>query len=216
MKKILSPLIVLLFAITPGLLFAASPSHTAFIEGKVAFEADPDREGAYRYIKKGVDLKNYARIAIAPIEVWVHPDSVYQGINADSFKVITDEMRQVLIDALEPDYPVVDKAGPGTLGVRMAITGIKLKKKERGFFGYIPIGAAVIAVQDEVASRTTLTDAVIEVELLDAANGEQLGALVDQSLATEFKGESQSWDEIKSMLTFYAERFKARLDKSRE
>ena len=214
MNKLISLSIASLLIVFPGLILAAAPSHTAFIEGKIAFEADPDRKGAYRYIKKGVDLGDYDRVAIAPIEVWVHPDSPYQGIQASSFKVITDEMRQVLSDTLEPDYPVVNKAGPKTLGLRLAITGVKLKKKKRGFLSFTPIGLVATAAQDEVASRTTLSDAVIEAELLDAKTGERLGVLVDQSLATEFKGETQSWDEIKSMLTFYAQRFKARLDKA--
>ena len=67
MKRLLSLAVPTLLLVVSGLVYAAGPSHTAFLEGKIAFEKDPDRDGAFRFTKKGVDLGNYDRIAIAPI-----------------------------------------------------------------------------------------------------------------------------------------------------
>ena len=120
---------------------------------------------------------------------------------------------QTLVDELEPTYPVVSKAGPGTMVVRLAITDVKMKKKKRGLLGYTPIGIVVTAAQDAAGARVSLVDAGIEGELLDALTGERLAVLVDKGLkASKDKDEKLSWDDIDQRLRFYAKRFRARLD----
>jgi hypothetical protein len=193
-------------------VLAAGPSETVFIEGDVQLEPHPDRKGAYRYIKPDVKLETYDRLAIDTIEVFLHEDSPYKGFQADDFKVITDTMRRALVDSLEPAYPVVDKAGPNTIVLKMAITGVKLKKKKRGLLGYTPIGAVVTATQDQVASRTVLLDASLEAEFYDSQSGDKIAVVVDQNLARDFKGDAESWDGMKQILGFYGERIKAALD----
>jgi len=189
------------------------PSTTGFIEGKVTLYQDPDKAGAYRYEKPGLDLKNYDRIAFEPVEIWIHPKSKYKGISPDDLKLIADSFLKTLVDELEPTYPVVSKAGPGTLRVRLALTNVKLKKKKRGLLGWTPIGIVVTAAKDAAGSRISLVDARIEVELLDAVSGERLGVLVDKGLtASKKKDEKLSWDDIEERLRFYAKRFRARLD----
>ena len=215
MKYLLSVLLTVSLFSTPVLLIAGAPSHSAFLEGDIVFEKDPDRRNVYRYIKEGLNLGDYDQVAIAPIEIWVHPDSSYKGMQANNIKAMSDQLRQVMVSTLEPDYPVVNRVGKKTIGVRLAITGIKLKKKKRGFLSYMPIGMAVAAVQDDTISKTTLSDAVIEADLVDGLTGERIAALVDQNMAAELSGQSHEWNEIEKILEFYAKRFKKRLDASR-
>jgi len=186
------------------------PSTTGFIEGKVTLYQDPDKAGAYRYEKPGLELKNYNRVAFEPMEIWIHPKSKYKGISPDDLKTIADNFVHTMVDELEPTYPVVSKAGPGTIVVRLAITNVKMKKKKRGLLGYTPIGFVVTAA---AGPRVSLFDARIEAELLDALTGERLAVLVDKGLiASKEKDEKLSWDDIDERLRFYAKRFRARLD----
>jgi hypothetical protein len=215
MKYLLSVLLTVSLFGTPVLLIAGAPSQSGFFEGDIAFEKHPDRRNAFRYIKKDLNLGDYNKVAIAPVEIWIHPDSPYKGIQANSIKAISDQLRQVLISTLEPDYPVVNRAGAKTIGVRLAVTGIKVKKKGRSLFSYMPIGMAVSAMQDEVVSNTTLSDAIIEADLVDIQTGERIAALVDRNMAADLSGESQSWNEIEKTFEYYAKRFKKRLDESR-
>ena len=115
-------------------------SETPFIEGKIELQRDPARMGGFRYLKPGLDLKRYDRIVINPVEIWIHPDSKYKGIQPDDLKILADNFRRIVVDELEPAYPVVDKPGPGTMVARLAVTGVKLEKKKRGLFGYTPVG----------------------------------------------------------------------------
>lgn len=184
---------------------------SAFIEGEIALTPDPDRRGAYRYLKDGLDLGQYNRVLIMPIEVWIHPDSEYKGINPDDLKALADSFRQILVNELEPAFPVVDKAGPGTLVARLAISGVKLKKKKRGFWGYTPIGLAAGAVSGTY-KKVTLKDVSIEAEILDANSGERLGVLVDSGIVESSK--KATWEDVEMGLRFYGKRFRGRLDKA--
>lgn len=186
-------------------------STSAFVEGKVALKPDPDRHGAYSFHKAGTDLGRYNRIVIVPMEIWIHPNSKYKGISPNELKALADRFREILVDELEPAYPVVHKAGPGTMVLRLAITGVKLKKKKRGLFGYTPIGF-VAGAATGTYRKIILKDATIEAELLDAGTSKRLGVLVDTGIAEAT--DNISWQDIEKSLRFYAKRFRGRLDKA--
>jgi len=203
---------VVLLGVTPGLLLAGAPSHTVFLEGDIAFEADPENRYGYRYIKKVAGKGGYRQIEIAPIEIWMHPDSSYQGIQVDGLKAVTDQLHKSMVTSLAPDFSVVEKARGKALALRIAITGVKLRKDQRDFIGYTSIGLAPAAAQRHVAYHAALSDALIETELVDSQTGERVGAFVDQSLAKKLNDRSQTWDEIKSVLALHSKSFKENLE----
>ncbi|MCW8964514.1 MAG: DUF3313 domain-containing protein [Gammaproteobacteria bacterium] len=210
--KLLFGFLVLL-GLAPGLLLAGAPSHTAFLDGDIAFEADPENRYGYRYIKKDAGKGGYRQIEIAPIEIWMHPDSSYKAIQVDGFKAVTDQLHKSIVTSLAPDFSVVEKKARGkALALRIAITGVKLRKEQRDFIGYTSIGLAPAAAQRHVAYHAALSDALIETELLDSQTGERVGAFVDQSLAKKLNGRSQTWDEIKSVLALHSKSFKESLE----
>ena len=94
--------------------------------------------------------------------------------------------------------------------MRAALTNVKLAQKKRGLLSYTPIGLVATAVADAAGSRISLNDAVLEVEMLDAATGGRLGVLVDKAPKAAGR-EALSWDSINRTFAFYAERFKARM-----
>jgi hypothetical protein len=201
--------------LSPGLLFAGAPSTSGFFEQSIDFEKHPDRRNTYRYIKKDLDLGNYDKVAIAPVEIWIDPDSPYKGVQANGIKAMSDRLRQVMVAELQPDYPVVTRAGSRTVGLRLAVTGVKMKKKKRGFFSYMPIGVAAAAVQDDMLNKTMLSDAIIEADLIDTQTGERIAALVDRNMAADLSGNKHEWKEIEEVFDYYAKRFRKSLDESR-
>ncbi|OUR63819.1 hypothetical protein A9Q79_08655 [Methylophaga sp. 42_25_T18] len=188
---------------------------SAFIEGQVDLSPVPDKKGAYRYIKSDLDLKKYSKIIIEPVEVWLHPESEYKGIEPDTMKAMADSFAQILVNELEPEYGVVGQVADDTLVVRLAIMGLKTKKKKRGLLGYIPVALVVSALNTDALERVSLIDAGIEAEILDSVTGERLAVLVDTGIRTpeaEKGGKKLSWKDIEMSLRFYAKRFKAQLD----
>ncbi len=191
------------------------PGHSAFIDAKVELSPISDKPGAYRYLKPELDLKKYNNILIEPVEVWLHPDSEYKGIQPDTLKAMADGFMQTLVDELEPEYTVVGNVGPNTLVVRLAITGLKTKKEKRSLLGYVPVALVVSALNTNALKRVSLIDAGIEAEILDSITGETLAVLVDTGVTvpkSESKKGKLSWKDIDMSLQFYAKRFKAQLD----
>ncbi|NQZ54850.1 MAG: DUF3313 domain-containing protein [Piscirickettsiaceae bacterium] len=207
-----------LFAVHPVSADDPERPQSAFIEGKIDLSPIPDKQGAYRYIKPDLDLKKYSKIIIEPVEVWLHPESKYKGIEPNTVKAMADSFAQILVNELEPEYRVVGQVGDDTLVVRLAIMGLKTKKKKRGLLGYIPVALIVSALNTDALERVSLIDAGIEAEILDSITGERLAVLVDTGIrtpASDTAGKKLSWEDIEMSLRFYAKRFKSQLDASK-
>ena len=95
---------------------------SGFLENYTFLKVDPDVKGAMRYVKEGIDLKKYTKIALAPVEIWYDSKTEYKGISPDDMKLLADSFRELIVKELEPDYPVVDTTGPDVLLVNLAIT----------------------------------------------------------------------------------------------
>jgi len=198
---------------------ADSVPESDFIEGELNLTPVADKAGAYRYLKPELDLKKYGRIFIEPVEIWLHPDSKYKGIQPDTLKAMADSFAQILVDELEPEYTIVGNVGADTLIVRLAITGLKTKKKKRSLLGYLPVALVAGALSSNALKRVSLVDAGIEAEVLDSITGERLAVLVDTAIklpASASKEGKLAWKDIEMSLRFYAKRFKAQLDEGRE
>ena len=193
---------------------AGAAKYSGFIDNYSELKPDSDNSGGQSFRKTGVDLGNYDKIMIAPIEIWLAGNSKYKGFSPDDYKKITDGLYQSLVAQLEPTYPVVSRPGKGVLLIRIAITDVYAKKKKRGLLGYTPIGFLAGAATGAYRN-ITLKDATIEAELLDVETLEQLGILVNKlsiSKGSDNKGDKTSWEEISESLTFYAKRFRSRMD----
>ena len=206
---------VLVFSLLlPLSALAAKPvTHSGFIEGRVKLDKCPKRHGSYCYIKPGINLANYSKIAFTPIEFRLHMHSPYSGVQPDDFKLVSDMFHRTLMGQLEPDYPVVHSTDARTLAVRIALIDIKLKKRSRTLMGWTPIGLVAGTAQDRVSKKLKLQDAVLEAEFLDGATGERLAVLVDQNLY-EDGSNTESWDAMQLVFKYYAQRIKLRLDEA--
>ena len=108
---------------------ANTAGYSGFIDSYPDLKPDPDRSGGQIYRKPGVNLGDYDKIMIVPIEILLAADSKYKGFSPDDLKTLTDELYRVLLNNLEPDYPVVSRPGKGVLVVRLAITNVYAEKK---------------------------------------------------------------------------------------
>lgn len=181
-----------------------------FIDNMPQLAQDPDRAGAMIWTKPGVNRAAYTKVMIEPITIFISRDSEYQDLDANELKALADGFNETLIKTLEPEIAVLNKAGPGVVYLRAALTNVKLAKKKRGLLSYTPIGLVATAVADAAGARISLKDAAVEIEMLDSTTGERLGVLVDRA-PTAAGSESLSWDSINDVFKFYAERFKARM-----
>ena len=186
--------------------------YSGYLEDYSGLEQDPDRPGAMIKLKDNVNLGNYDKIYITPIEIWYHPQSNYRGISPVELKLLTDTFRGILIDELEPEYPVIGMSGQGVLLVRIALTNVKVKKKRQTLLSFDPNKMTRRTEKDKSGQSISLNEAMLEVELLDANTRERLGILIDRAPGTQAVGGKSSWDQLMYTLKFYGQRFRNRLD----
>lgn len=208
---------ILVFLFGGLALFAPTTQAVSrFLDEYPTLQKDADRPGALIYRKEGVSLKPYTKVYLDPILVWYHADAEYKGIDPNELQVVTEAMRAIIVDTLEPDYPVVSKPGPGVLRVRLAITDVQAQKRKKSLLRFTPVGMVVTGAKMAMGadSNVDLTEATIEAELLDGQSGEQLAVLVDRlnDGVGENKASKISWDAIQASLEFYAKRFRSRID----
>ena len=200
---------------TMNAIGAEAPSESDFIHNLPPLKPSPNVKGAYFWNAPDVSLATYDRLLIDPIEVFVHEESKYAGIAPAEMLAVTAQLRAQLIDALEPDYPVVNKPGPGVARVRLAITGIRLIKQEKvakGVFAVLPVGLAVNVLQEAAGRKILPEDAAGEIELLDSTTGARLAVGVDPKALRH--GGKPSWEALNEALKLYAMRLRQRLDEA--
>ena len=190
-------------------LHQAIAADSKFIDNMPQLAKDSERAGAMIWTKPGMNRAVYTKVMIEPITIFISPNSEYQDLDANELKALADGFNETLIKTLEPEIAVLNKAGPGVMYMRAALTNVKLAKKKRGLLSYTPIGLVATAVADAAGARISLKDAAVEIEMLDSTTGERLGVLVDKAPTTP-GNENLSWDSINEVFKFYAERFKAR------
>jgi len=156
-------------------------------------------------------------IIIPPPVFFVAADSKYKGINPDDIKVITEGLRQRLIDAFADGYQIASNAGPNTIELRMAMSNIHLKKKKRTpLIGYLPqvyiATSAKRAMFDDFREKVDLRDVIIEAEILDAESGRAVGQIVMLVGDSRNKKRFASWEELDAALNLNAARLRCRFD----
>lgn len=199
--------LILLFSIFQQPAFAAS---SGFIRNMPKLHRDPERPDAMIWERTDFKRSAYTKVMMAPLKIYISPNSKYKDLDAKEQSVLSDEFREAVGKALAPEIPMVGKAGPGVLLIRSAVTNVRLEQKKRGILGYTPIGFVVTSIQNAAGQRISLQNAVLEIEMLDSVTKKRLGVLVDKAPAPP-RSEKLSWDSIRKTFAFYAERFKARM-----
>jgi hypothetical protein len=218
-------LFVSIFLLFP-LLTSAEEKHeySGFLDDYPKFEVN-EKTGAEIWFKsneKGVlVLKPYYKILLSPIEVWLNNDASYKGINPDELKAITDYFATAIKKELGSMYPVATEPGPGVLHLRIAITNVKRSKPKRKWYGYIPAALVVEGgkkvAQSAAGKGVDLIEATVEMEALDSITEERLVAAIDTHKTDKIKAKKDdaSWEPIREILDYWAERIRIRLDESR-
>jgi len=218
--NILKLIIVFTIAFTSQAWSAGQPKLSDFImEPAPEMKPIPDMEGAWFWNKPGVEFKKYDKILLEDIEIFLAPDSKYTGINADQMKALSDSMRAVMIAALEPDYPVVSKSGPGVLVARIAITNVYLDKPKHKLGQYSPIGLLASGVK-KIAGKPknfSIKNASVEAEMFDFDIGERVAVRADTSPLRSLNEDPEelTWEAIEESLKVYGKRFRARVEQVR-
>ncbi len=202
----------------------AQSSEGSFLSDYSGLEPATDNPFDEIYIAPGAleRASQYNAVMLDQPEVFVHPDSKYQGMKPDEMKLIADGLRQAVIAELESGYKMVDAPGPGVLYVRLAVGDLSLKKKKRPILAYTPVGFVVKAGRDafkDMSEKVDVKNMKIEGEVLDSQSQEQLAAITTSRGSLSGKsddGSDVSWDEMNGLFSVIGKRLRCRLDNSKK
>ena len=177
-----------------------------------------------RYIAAGAfeKLQDYEVIFIHQPEIFISPDSKYQGMKPDDAKAISDLLQAAITENFRNDYLIADAPGEGVLVIRTALTDLHLKKK-LPFTAFMPVGAIVYGIKQgvqDLEKRLKFQQITIEVEISDGKSGDVLAAATTsrgkmKDKKAKQKADPSSWEEIVGLFDEIGERVHCKLDNAR-
>ncbi|MEW6440285.1 MAG: DUF3313 domain-containing protein [bacterium] len=181
-------------------------------------------EALLRYVNPEAHWAAYHKILLDPVMVWSDPETQQELPNAD-LQRMADFFYAVLHQQLSQDYQMVDKPGPGTMRLQVALTHAHKSNPALVLVSSIPAPMNVLAVGSLVTGVATgkplfVGDVSCEGKITDAQTGQLLGAAVDRRVGTKTMRsvgakKFESWGDVEEALRFWAERLRYNLCRAR-
>ena len=129
--------------------------HSGFLGDYSKLQAGPEGGIDQRYIREGVNFKQYNKIMLDQVRFYFKNDAADKGIDADAMKELSDSfINRAMIDALGSAYPFVAKPGPQVMRVRVAITDLELPNRAiNAVSTVLPVGLAISTIKSGVTGQ---------------------------------------------------------------
>lgn len=173
------------------------------------------REGTQRYINRSANLRQYSKLYIDPVQIFVNTD-MHQGVQPDAMKRITDSFYKAFSDSVTPGYKIVGSPGPDVLRVRLAITGVQAVSPPLGVTDFIPIKAIYNAGRAVAGEAPRLAELTAEIEVLDGQNQIVASAVSTRKSDKTLPQKDQiTWSDLSPIVYTWAKQFRQALDEIR-
>ncbi len=194
--------------------FLADVSHK-LVEGK-------EGQALLVYRNPKIDTRkrgSYDKIQLDPVMIWRGAESRARGGSREELQKVADDFYRLIYRELAKDWGMVDKPGPKTLRIQVALT--KLRES------YVALDV-VSTVVPQVRGLSTLKDlatgkplfvgeASVETKVTDGQTGELLWAAVDRRVGRKTLSASSfdSWGDVYDTLEYWARQARFRLCQGR-
>jgi hypothetical protein len=171
---------------------AATSGRCGFLSDYELLKPMEGGDGAKAWRRQDVDWKQYNKVLIERIQVFVKEDSKNKGIDPTDMKMLTDYFYEALVKEIQPTAQIVDMPGPDVIGVRIAIVDIIPTEYGRSITGtLIPYGFVAEAASGPASGRPAgstpyLGETGIEVQFLDGGTGQVLGEFADTQIGKKY------------------------------
>jgi hypothetical protein len=187
---------------------------SGFLSEYTGFHFDPMESADWIYINTKTDFKAYDKLMIHHVTYFFKEDAEYKGIQSDQLNELTEIINSTLLMALSDVYTITDKAGKGTMRLRLAVTDLVTTRPVAGTFTTV-----ISSIVDEKSPRKEVKAYIdtksisIEAELLDSLTNERLAAVIDQKVAQKHKLDKsvQKWGHAKDMFRQWTDNFRRRV-----
>jgi hypothetical protein len=152
-------------------------------------------------------------VYIAPIEVFLSPDSPYKGIDPAEMAQVTSAFAQILTRDVMKDMTVVDVPRADSLILQIALTDVRLEKQGFRLRNLTPVGIAINGVK-RVAGISKISFKQMTVQAIGASGDNEtlLFAIDNPPRPGEAAPESVRLDEVPKVLGTKAQNLRAAFD----
>jgi uncharacterized protein DUF3313 len=191
---------------------------SGFLGNYSDLEPVPGEQYLWRYVRPRVNWKQYSKVFVAPMEVWLNPEAEHPGIQPELYSQVDRLFKEIVAKEFQPHgYQLAAQPGPGVLVFRGALTGVTPTRQGFEPSDVLPIKAAVNAGKYAFGAEPYYIVLSGEIEILDGASGERVLAAVGarRSFQTTTKGSQITWTELKDTFMWVAQRWRQQLDRAK-
>lgn len=179
---------------------ASNPAHltqSGFLSDYARLETVSWTEGIQCWRQPDLDARKYDKVLISRMTVTLKPDQ-QQGIDPTDLKTMIDYFHNAMVKAIEPQMQVVEEAGPGVLGIRIALTNLVPTRVSRSLTGtLVPCGFVAEAGSGEVTRRPAGStpypgETGMEMQFIDGASGAIVAECRDTEIGRKYAAETNS------------------------
>ena len=173
-----------------------------------------DNEALRRYVNPIADWKNYTKVMIDPVQLWMGQGSSLRNIPREERIRLTSLLFGKIRDGLLADYRVVREPGPHVMRISVALTEAAASNTVLDTISSIlPTGYVVSGTKSLATGTGTYVGAAsVEAKITDAELGTLLAAAVDRrGGAKSLSGVTSEWDDVEESFQFWASTLRYRL-----
>ena len=161
----------------------------------------------------------YTKILLDPVTIWRGQESHMKGLSKEELQALADHFYSLLYVTLKEDYEMVEKPGPHTLKIQVAIT--EVEKSNVGLdvvSTIIPQARALSAIKGLATGKPAFVgEASIEAKISDGETGKLLAAVADRRVGGK-KLDAElfdSWGDVNEIFDYWAKLARFRLCEAR-
>lgn len=180
---------------------------TDFLDDYSILEEDRDNDALLSYWKKGTDWARYSKAIIEPVIIRKTPDSELNHITHLENNRLKEFFEYRVRQVLKKDFKLVNKPGPETLRIELAITDAETSTLLLDQFTTLYPSARTLSLLKRAALGTEsyVGKASIERRITDATTGELLMASADARAGGKtLAGSFNSWDDVEQAYIYWA------------
>jgi hypothetical protein len=181
-------------------------TQSGFLSDYKRLKPAPWSDGIQCWRDPAADARKYDKVLIARMVVTLK-DTEGKGVDPTDLKALTDYFHASLVKALQPQMPVVEKAGPGVVVIRIALTDLVPTDVTRSATGtLIPYGFVAEAGSGAASGRPAgstpyLGQTGMEMQVIDGATKAILAECRDTEVGRKYAadlnadaaGAAQTW-----------------------
>ena len=178
----------------------------------------PGKEGQGNlvYLKPRVNWKNYNKIMLDAVSVWVGQDSQASDtgvVPPEDVRALANSFYQKLSEQLGKDYTLVQSSGPDVMRLSVALTDVEHGMPILDSISALP-PIRLLSGGKKLATGTHafVGQASVEARLVDSQSGKLLAAGIDRRAGEKKLGKgSGNWRDVENVFDYWAAKVRWRL-----